>query len=331
MKRLSRLSPLSLRHGATRCTLLAAVVLLSGCHAAPRAWNPVQPVAESSATARTRDTTAAVSWDQLDATALDQPVLVSTDVPVAVPFLGREVWMDADSSAFFGASPDTLYVACLTGRVGDGTLNQGAPGVEAAAGRLLLWTPAAAEPRNHAFDARYLRSSVTLEDAPAADAALADLEQQQAQRIWWGNLQPTGVNAVASTPAEQNALRATYLQNADVVDLRFNPADPDTLAHRVAGAFVAALRDGDGDRVARLMSPRLGVENDDAQDVSRATLAHALADRDWSGLAEPIPTPDHPLTFRVAGANADYRLDLAEGDGLYFVCLLYTSPSPRDS
>lgn len=327
------LSPLTPRCGATLLTLftvLTAAVLLGGCHAAPRAWDPVRPAAESSSVVRTRGDAAPVEWDRLDATALDEPVLVTADGPVAVPFFGRTVWMDAGTTAFFGASPDTLYVACLDGRVADatalGVTGETRPAVEASAGRLLLWTPADPAPRSHAFDATYLRGSVDLVDAPNAEAALADLERQQERRIWWGRLQPTGVNAVASTPAAQNAQRAAYLQNADVVGLRFNPADPDTLAQRVANAFVAALRDGDGDRAARLMSPRLGVEGaeDAATDnTSRRTLAHALAGRGWGALAEPTPVDDDPLTFHVAGSGdepeADYRLDLAEGDGLYYV------------
>lgn len=308
-----------------------AAVLLTGCQGGAARWQGVKPAEDTAGWARTRGEVATIDWADLEPAALEQPLLVRAEEAMAVAYFDRTVWIEAGGLAILGVSPDTLYVACLEGRIADADH----PRVQAGPGRLLLWTPASPLARSHVFEAEHLRASTPLVEAPLAEEALARLEDRQRGRRFWGNLRGTGVNAVASTPHEQNQQRAAYLQNDDVVDLRFDPAGPDTLALRVAEAFVEALREGDSERVARLLSPRLGVENTpqaQATGFSRETLAEAMVARDWSGLdGAHVVATERPTDFRVRSAEAGYRLALTAGDGLFYVTEINRLPAPEQA
>ncbi|MEM6459958.1 MAG: hypothetical protein AAF710_11280 [Planctomycetota bacterium] len=129
---------------------------------------------------------------------------------------------------------------------------------------------------------------------------------------------------MSATTPEVHAEPKTYLQDADVVSLRFDPEGPEGLPGRVAGLFVAALRAGDAETVSKLLSPKLGLAGD--AEVSRLTLAETLAGRDWSGLDEAPTATDDPLAWDVARGGQRYRLALVPGDGLFYVAGLTESP-----
>lgn len=286
---------------------------LVGCASAPAEWPTVSVADAENAELRTRGVATARDWAEFEAIVIDEPALVRASSAVAVDFFDRQVWVDGGGEAIFGVSPDTIYTFCVDGRVQSG-------GVEAQPGQVLLWTPAGVTPERYHVDIRYLRSSMDVVGLPVLDEKLAALEAKQADKIWWGALQPTGVNAVAATPPELNEQRKRYLQDAEVVALRFDPEGPEALPARVAAMFVAALRDGDGDRVAKLMSPKLGVEDTASDTVSRRTIANALAARDWSGVGpEALSPTDDPLAWTVQRGEAAYDLTLVPGDGLFYV------------
>jgi len=292
---------------------LAVVGGLVGCASAPAEWPTVSVADADNAELRTRGVETARDWSEFESIVIDEPALVRASSAVAVDFFDRQVWVDGGGEAIFGVSPDTIYAFCVDGRVQSG-------GVEAEPGQVLLWTPAGVTPERYHVDIRYLRSSMDVVGLPAIDEKLAALEAKQVDQIWWGALQPTGVNAVAATTPEMNQQRKRYLQNPEVVALRFDPAGPAALPDRVAAMFVEALRDGDGDRVAKLMSPKLGVEDAASDTVSRRTIANALAARDWSSVGpEALSPTDNPLAWTVESGASAYDLTLVPGDGLFYV------------
>ncbi len=286
---------------------------LVGCVSAPAEWPTVSVADADNAELRTRGVDTACEWSAFESIVVNEPALVRAASAVSVDFFDRQVWIDGGGKAIFGVSPDTLYAFVVDGRAQSG-------GVEAEPGQVLLWTPAGVTPECYHVDIRYLRSSMDVVGLPELDEKLAALESEQADQIWWGALQPTGVNAVAATPPQINEQRKRYLQNPEVVALRFDPDGPAALPARVAAMFVEALRDGDGDRVAKLMSPKLGVEDAASDTVSRRTIASALAARDWSGVGpEALSPTDDPLAWTVQSGAAAYDLTLVPGDGLFYV------------
>lgn len=286
---------------------------LVGCSSAPAEWPTVSVADADNAELRTRGVETARDWAEFETIVIDEPALVRASSAVAVDFFDRQVWVDGEGEAIFGVSPDTIYAFCVAGRVQSG-------GVEAEPGQVLLWTPAGVTPERYHVDVRHLRTSMEVVGLPALDETLAALEAEQADQIWWGALQPTGVNAVAATTPEVNEQRKRYLQDAEVVALRFDPEGPEALPGRVAAMFVESLRAGDGDRVAKLMSPKLGVEDAGSDTVSRRTVANALAARDWSSVGpEALSPTDDPLAWTVSSGESAYDLTLVPGDGLFYV------------
>lgn len=205
----------------------------------------------------------------------------------------------------------------------DGALSGG--GRDAGPGQVLVTPIEHGATQRFSYDAARLRLTLRPDWLATADAPLQRVAARQRRQRFWGRLEPVNVNVTAPVSPDLEGVRAGYLANDVIAQLRRQSGgDRTRLAPLTAARFASALSAHDIEAVAALIDPKpftdTGAAAPQWQAARRAFAAGLVAD---PGLARamadaPVADPADAGSF-VAG---NYRMTLVPRDRALFVVAL---------
>ena len=215
-------------------------------------------------------------------------------------------------------SSEFATVAVIDGRLDGG-------GQVAGAGEALVTPVERGRTRRFVYDAERLRLTLNPEWLATAGEPLQRVAERQRRARFWGRLEPVEVNATAPVSPVLENVRAGYLANEAVAQLRRDSqGDRQRLAALTAARFARALAGGDAAVVAALIDPQpftdTGATPPEWQG-ARMDLARRLtSDRALVQAMGATPEPDaaQPDSFLVGR----YRMTLVARDRAVFVASL---------
>lgn len=298
------------RHGAVfGAAVLAAVALASSSDVA-RAQGRAEIWNAASGTI--------VPADQLSQAIAVNGVIARLGDRGSLALFGTDVAARDSATVYLGTSSEYLFAACLDGAVE-------ASGAEAARGEVIVWPLTGGEARVQSFDINRFLSTSSLAIEPALRAQLEQASAAQRRKIFWGLLEPAGVNVQAPAVPAVEVVRRSYLSLPTVVRLRRDAGgNANELARLVAERFAQGLAAKERETVESLLSP----------DLFRR---EGQSGADWIGLrgrfaaqllAGPLPARlaggrveagSDIGTWRVVSGASVYRIRLAPLDGMLFV------------
>ena len=278
--------------------------------------------AVAAVSAQRTDNGAPVAPEALNAAVTRGGILVRLDAgdSVAVHRLNLRASMPA--VAYVAASSEYVVAAVLAGEVAS-------DGLAAGPGQALVQRIGRGGVERYAFDVdRFLASSSLLVD-PDLQAALEEARTRQANRIWWGLLEPTGFNAQSPVLPAVEAARRDYLLRPAVIGVRQDArGDRTAMARFTAERFVAAVAARDEATARDLLSPSLFFEGGRGQTewlTLRAAFARELVNgelgRRLHGAQVEQGDLGNGFLVRAADGGA-FRLTEAAFDDMVFVTSL---------
>ncbi|MFO0995746.1 MAG: hypothetical protein U1F33_03610 [Alphaproteobacteria bacterium] len=263
-------------------------------------------------------TGAAVPADQLPQAIAANGVIAQLGDGGTLPMYGTDVAARERGTVYLGASSEYLFAACLDGRIE-------AAGSDAERGEVIVWPLTGGEARVQSFDINRFLSTSSLTIDPALRGQLEQAATAQRRKIFWGLLEPAGVNVQAPAVPAVEVVRRSYLSVPTVMRLRRESGgNVDDLARLVAESFAAGLAGRQRETVESLLSPDLfrreGQSGSDWLGLRARFAAQLLGGPLPARLVGEHVEPGSDVgTWRiVAGANL-YRLRLAPLDGMLFV------------
>ena len=293
-----------------------SVLLLSACAVAALAEPAV------SASLWRTDTGTAISPEAVGPALTRSGILVRFEPGDELAVLGLRLRATTPSAAYLGASSEYLAAAVLAGQVvGEG--------IAAEPGEALVQQIGDSSLERFAYDVdRFLASSSLLIDHDL-QAGLEQARTRQAERIWWGLLEPTGFNAQAPVPPAVEAARRDYLLRPAVIAVRQQASgDPAAMSRLVAERFVAAVGARDDATARDLLAPSLFFEGGRGQTewlTLRAGFARELVNSDLARRLQGAQITEGDLAggFALRAATGEsFRLEQAAFDDMVFVTSL---------
>lgn len=261
---------------------------------------------------------AAVPQDQLQQAIAVDGVIARLGPGGTLGLYGIDVSARERGTVYLGTSSEYIFAACLEGAVE-------AAGAEAERGEVIVWPLTGGELRVQAFDINRFLATSTLAIDPGLRGQLELAAATQRRKIFWGLLEPAGVNIQAPAVPAIEVVRRTYLALPTVVRLRRESAgNADDLARLVAERFAAGLAEKQRETVESLLSPDLfrreGHSGGDWVGLRSRFAAQLLAGPLPARLAGGRVEPGGDVgAWRLIAGAAIYRIRLAPLDGMIFV------------
>lgn len=260
---------------------------------------------------------APIAADLAGAALADGPVSLDLAAGGSAEVLGSRVTSRRGGTAYVAVSAEYLTFADLSGDLQVGR-------VRLAPGQAAVVTLATGRVERFEFDAARFIASAPPALAGQAQARLQPVAARQRQRLFWGLLSPTGVNARAPGSAAIESVRETWLMYPALLDIRTRAAGDRATARRLtAGRFVQALADKDAATLASLMDPEPFLTAGPAWTDVRLDFARRLTDGALPGqLAGADVAPEGEGFSVSSGGGSAWRLALVEHDGVAFISRL---------
>lgn len=265
-------------------------------------------------------TSSPLSLTEFPTAVLKDWIVVRSEEGEEVEFLGQQVQLSPGAIAIAGTNSELAFFAVLAHSISIGTDVVAEPGTV-----LLLGHSFGSGLSVQPFDAQDFFGRLRRLGADDLADTLLPVAESQQRKIFWGLLRPSEINVNKPYNIVFEQGRRKYTLHPVLLQIKRESRSEDELATNTANAFVTALREGDVESTAALLSPVMFQEqgrtpySNDEWINRRLRFARMLCDKTQSREISRVGGRTERGHFLFTMEENEYLLKLQVFDGSYFI------------